>query len=222
MSCCYGCGFRRCLRSCLPWLGCSGPTALPCVDRCAHPGLTAEQPTPEIPPPFGSVPSGPRCSPRGGGGPAVSARLQRRLCSLHSNFSSCELPARSRNRSEKDRRSRAHRSHPCGAESRGLGYATGSPRHSAGSAPAALGRAGRQQVGDPRPREMTPREPPLPSVQPRGTRAEACLVLMGNGFGPVFCLVILRLLLLSPSHPVLQEGLSFSQMMNFSARSLLP
>lgn len=88
-----------------------------------------------------------RLQPRGGGGPrGLRPAPARRLCSLHSNFSSCWHPARSRNRSAEDLRSRARLSRRRGDESRCLGYATGSPRHSAGRGPAAPGRAGRPQT----------------------------------------------------------------------------
>lgn len=119
-----------------------------------------------------------RLQPRGGGGPrGLRPAPARRLCSLHSNISSCKHPARSRSGSKKDRCSRARRSPPCGAENRCLGHATGKPRHSAGSRPAARGRTGPEQVGDRWPREKTPLSPrraPFAQRPTRGTGALRC------------------------------------------------
>nr|XP_060511823.1 uncharacterized protein LOC132693051 [Panthera onca] len=74
---------RRCLRSCSPFPGCSGPAALPSVDRWAHPGPdggAVGHVNSHLQ--FGSVPGGGGCSPAVGAAPAVSARLLRAASAL--------------------------------------------------------------------------------------------------------------------------------------------
>lgn len=125
---------------------------------------------------FGSVPGGGDCSPAVGAAPRSPPASARRLCSLHSNFSSCKRPARSLpEQVSEEPPLRAHGSHPRGAESRGLGYATGAPTTAEAVGQPRGEEPGERQVDD-RPRaaggDAPHPAPPLPSAQPRGTGPE--------------------------------------------------
>ena len=88
---CCRCFGRRSLRSCRPFLGYSGRATLSGEDRWAQPGPDGRavgDVNSHLQ--FGSVPGGGGCSPGVWGGPrGLRPAPARRLCSLHSNFSSC-------------------------------------------------------------------------------------------------------------------------------------